>query len=82
MDVSKAIDHIQIKFKIPKLGQEPPASSKAQNQDSKCIDHLCTFIIKSEGQKLDHMCIKDHIQIKIKTPNPNQEPPAYSNAPN
>ena len=67
MDVSKAIDHIQIKFKIPKPSQEPPASSKAQNQDSKCIDDLCTFIFKSEGQKLDHVCIKDQ------WPYPNQD---------
>ena len=33
MIVSKTTDHIQIKIKMPNSSQEPPASSKAPNQD-------------------------------------------------
>ena len=77
-------DHIQIKIKMPNPSQEPPASSKAPNKDLKDIDVLCTLKIKMENQNSDHGCIKtnDHIQIKIKMPNPSQEPPASSKAPN
>ena len=39
--------------------QEPPASSKSQNQDLKDMDALCTFKIKIEGQDLNHGCIKE-----------------------
>ena len=39
--------------------QEPPASSKALNQDLKDMDVLCTFKIKVERQNLDRGCIKD-----------------------
>ena len=67
MDVSKTSDHIQIKIKMPKPNHEPPASSKAQNQDLKDIDVLCTFKIKIESQNLDHGCIKDQ------WPYPNQD---------
>merc|ERR1711954_229275 len=47
--------------------QEPPASSKAPNQDLKDMGVPKT---------------SDHIQINIRTPNPSQEPPASSKAPN
>ena len=48
------------------------------------MDVLCTFKIKIESPNLDHWCTKDsyHIQIKIKIPNPSQEPPASSKVPN
>ena len=59
MGVSKTSDHIQIKIKIPNLCQEPPASSKAPNEDLKDMDVLCTFKIKIESQNLDHGYIKD-----------------------
>ena len=59
MGTSKASDHIKIKIKMPNLSQEPPASSKAPNEDSKDMDVLCTFNIKIESQNLDHECIKD-----------------------
>ena len=39
--------------------QEPPAFSKALNEDLKDMDVLCTFKIKIESQNLDHECIKD-----------------------
>ena len=45
---------------------------------------LCTFKIKIEGQN-SNMGLKktsDHIQIKIKMPNPSKEPPASSKDPN
>ena len=53
-------DHIQIKMKMPNPSQEPPASSKAPNEDLKDMDVLCTFIIRIESQNLDHGCIKEH----------------------
>ena len=59
MDVSKASDHIQIKNKMPNPSQEPPASSKAPNEDLKDMDVLCTFKIKVESQNLDPGCMKD-----------------------
>ena len=58
MGVSKTIDHIQIKIKMPNPSQEPPTSSKALNQDLKDIDVLCTFKIKINSQNLEHGCIK------------------------
>ena len=62
--------------------QEPPASFKAQNEDLKDMDVLCTFKIKIESQILDHMCTEtsDHIQIKINMPNSSQKPPVSSKA--
>ena len=82
MGISKTREHIQIKITMPNPSQEPPASSKAPNEDLKDMDGLCTFIIKIENQNLDHGYIKDHIQIDIKMPNPCQEPSAFSKAPN
>ena len=51
--------HIQSKIQITNSNQEPPASSKAPNEDLKDMDVLCTFKIKVESQNLDHGCIKD-----------------------
>ena len=44
---------------MPKLSQEPPASSKALNEDLKDMDALCTFKIRIESQNSDHWYIKD-----------------------
>ena len=55
----KAIDYIQIKITMPNPGQEPPATSKALNEDLKDMDVLCTFKIKIESQNSDHGHIKD-----------------------
>ena len=55
MGVSKTSDHIQIKIKMPNPSQEPPASSKAQNEDLKDMDVLCTFKIKIESHGLHSM---------------------------
>ena len=59
MGVSKTIDNIQIKMKMPNPSQEHPASSKAKNQDLKDIGVLCTFKIKIESQNFEHECTKD-----------------------
>ena len=72
MGVPKTSDHIQINIRMPNPSQEPPASSKAPNQDLKDMDVLCTFKIKLESQNLEHLCIKasDLIKIKNSMPNP------------
>ena len=57
--ISKTSNHIKIKIKIPNPSQEPPVSSKDQNEDLKDMDVLCTFKIKIESQHLDHGFIKD-----------------------
>ena len=67
MGVLNTRDHIQIKIQIPNHTQEPPASCKAQNQDLKDTNILCTFKIKIEGQDLEHGCTKDQ------WPYPNQD---------
>ena len=67
MVVSKTRDHILIKIKMPNPNQEPPASSKAPNEDLKDMDVCCTFKIQIESQNLDPGCIKEQ------TLNPNQE---------
>ena len=84
MDISKTNDHIQINIKMPNPSQEPPASSKAPNQALEDMDVLGTFKIKIESQNLENMCIEDQwpYQIKINMPNPSQERPASSKAPN
>ena len=58
--VPKTSDHIKIKIKMPNPSQEPPASSKAPNEDFKDMDVLCTLKIKIESQNSDHQYIKDH----------------------
>ena len=64
------------------LRQEPPASSKAPNEDLKDMDVLCIFKIEIET-KIGIMGVSntsDHSQIKVKMPNPSQVPPASSKA--
>ena len=78
MSVSKTHDHIQIKIKMLNPNQEPPGSFTAPNEALKDTDVLCTFKIKIENQNLVVLKTSDHIQIKIKMPNPSQKPPASS----
>ena len=59
MGVSKTSDHIQIKIKMQTPSQEPPASSKAPNEDLKDMDVLCTFKNEMKTKNLDHGYIKD-----------------------
>ena len=70
MGGSKTSDHIKIKIKTSNPSQEPPASSKAPNEDLKDIDVLCTFKIKILRQNLEYVCIKNQ------WPNPNKYPDA------
>ena len=60
MGISKTSDHIQIKIKMPNPSQEPPASSKAPNEDLKDMDILCNFNIKIESWNSDQCYIKDN----------------------
>ena len=84
MVVSWTSDHIKIKIKIPNPSQEFPWSSKAPNEDLKDMDVL----FNSKSRQISTIWIRgvskssDHIQIKIKMPNPIQEPPVSSKAPN
>ena len=84
MGLSKTSDNIQIEIKMPNPSQEPPASSKAPNQDLKDMDVHCTFKIKIESKNLDHGYIKGQWPYpnKIKMQNPTQEPPAPIKAQN
>merc|ERR1712081_12845 len=50
MGVSMTSNHIQVKINIFNPNQEPPAPSKAPNEDLKDMDVLCTFKIKIESQ--------------------------------
>ena len=59
MGLSKNSNNIQIKIKMPNPSQEPPASSKAQNDDLKDVAVLCTFKIKIGSQNLEHLSFKD-----------------------
>ena len=61
MDVFKTSDPIQIKINMPNNSLEPSSCAKAQNEDLKDMDVLCTFKIKKERQNLEHGCIKDQL---------------------
>ena len=76
MGASKTSDHIQMKIKMPNPSQETPASFKAQNEDLKDIDDICTFKIKRESHNLDHRCILHQL------PYPNQDQDAKPNSGN
>ena len=67
MVVLETSDNNPIKIKMPNPSQEPPASSKAPNEELEDMDVLCTFKIKIESQNLDHGYIKDQ------RPYPNQD---------
>ena len=64
MGVLKTSDHIPIKIKMKTPSQEPPASSKAPDEDLKHMDVLCTFKIKKERPNLEQGCIKDQWQYQ------------------
>ena len=70
-----------MKIKMPKPSQEPSMSSTTLNEDFKDMDVLLTFKVKIV--KIQIMGISktsNPIQIKIKMPNPLEEPPASSKA--
>ena len=84
MGISKTTDFVKIRIKIPNPSQEPPVSSKAPNEDSR----TWMFFAPSKSREQAKIYItdisktSDHIHIKIKMPNPSQEPPASSKVPN
>ena len=59
MGVPKTSDHINIKIKMTNPSQEPATSSKAQKEDLRDMDVLCTFKIKIETQNSAYGCIKE-----------------------
>merc|ERR1712025_300247 len=67
LGVSKTSDHIKINIKMPKPSQEPPASSKAPDEDLKDMVVLCTFKIKRESSHLEHGCSL-HLQNQGREP--------------
>ena len=83
MDVSKTNDHIKIKNKMPNPSQEPPASSKAPNEDLKDMSVLCTYKIMIKSQNSEHGCIKVQVIYRNQDlfTNIRQEPPVSSLTP-
>merc|ERR1711954_513899 len=83
MGVPKTSEHIQINIRMPNPSQEPPASSKAPNQDLKDMDVLCTFKIKIESQNSEYGCTKDQWPYTNQDlyPKPQSNPPVSSKAP-
>ena len=58
-DLSKILDHIQIKIRMTNPSQEHPASSKATNQYLKDMGVMCTLKIKIESQNWEYWWTKD-----------------------
>ena len=77
MGISKIIYQDQIEINMPNPTQKPPASSKAQNEDLKDMDVLCTFKIKIDSHNLDHGCIKDQCSY----PNQDQDAEPHTETP-
>ena len=69
---------------MPNPSQDPLVTSEATNEDLKDMDNLCTFKIMIESKNSEHSSTKDQwpYQINMRIPNPNQEPPVSSKAPN
>ena len=57
--ILKTTNDITIKVKMLSSSQEPPASSKAPNDDLKDMDALCTFKSKIERRNSNYGFIKD-----------------------
>ena len=51
--------NIHVMITMPNPSQEPPASSKAPDEDLKDMDVHCTFKIKIKSQNSGHGYIKD-----------------------
>ena len=67
---------------MPRPNQEPPESSKAQHEDLKDLDLFEPSKPRLRA-KIWHMDVSktgDHIENKIKIPNPSQDPLAPSKA--
>ena len=59
MDVPMISDEIQIKIQMQNPSQEPPDSSKVQNQDLKEMDILYSFDISIGSQNFQHRSNKN-----------------------
>ena len=70
MGVPKTSDHIQINIRMPNPSQEPPAYSKAQNEDLKDMDVLCTFKIQIKSQKMGVPNTKPICTSRTRCPTP------------
>ena len=68
MVVSSTSHHIQIKIKMPNPSQEPPASSKAPNEELKDMNDLSTFKVTEDIQNFAFS------QGLPKKPNPKNPP--------
>ena len=75
MGIQKTNYYIKIKTNMPNLSQEPPASFKTPNQDSKDIYVLWTFKIKLQSQILEQIESRnlEHGYIKDQRLYPNQD---------
>ena len=79
---------IKVQCPYPNQGQyaKPLSGTCSILQSSKCVlksmDVLCTFKIKKRNkiQNIGLSKTSDHIQIKIKIPNPSHDPPASPKA--
>ena len=74
MGVSKTSDYIQKNIRMPNPSQEPPASSKAPNQDLKDMDILYTksetySFPLSQHQGLDDMGVLCTFKINLNSQN-------------
>ena len=85
MGVSKTSDHTQIKIKMKIPCQEPPASSKAQNQDLKDMDLSLHF--QNQDRELKFRLLvwqrpKNISKLRSGIKIPSQEPQVSSKVPN
>ena len=69
---------------MPNPSQEPPASSKAPNEDLNDMDVLCTFKIKIESQNIENGCIKHQWKFlnQDKDPKPQSATSSILQSPN
>ena len=80
MGLSQPSDYIQIKIKLNNPSQEPPASSETPNQELNDMD-VPSPSNSRQRPEIWNMGVSrtsDHIQIKIKMPNPSHELPVSS----
>merc|ERR1711954_440075 len=82
--LSKTSEHIQIKIKMPNPVRNLQHPPKPQMRTQRTWMSFAPSKSR-ERAKIQIMGVSktsDHIQIKIKMPNPSQEPPGSSKAPN
>ena len=65
MGVPKTSDHIQIIIRMQTPTQEPPAYSKAPNQDLNDMDVLCTYKMKINSQNYSNKSLLEPIKAEL-----------------